>query len=86
MFVDYETAISKLIEILPFIKAVAIIEGRANVVYSTKNWDIKVGTDKFIYNWFTICDMGLKLRFSNFYKILLPKLETLRTFLRSLKF
>jgi methyltransferase (TIGR00027 family) len=48
---SYEPLIINLIKRLPFINAVAIIEGKADVVYSTKNWDITQELTNIISSW-----------------------------------
>ena len=51
MTVDYATAVYNLMHVLPFVNAVAVIEGRDEVVYSTDNWDIKLDISNVISNW-----------------------------------
>ncbi len=51
MPVDYKTRVFNLMQTLPFIKAVAVIEGIENVVYSTTNWDINIYVNKLISTW-----------------------------------
>lgn len=54
MTVDYATAVSNLMYVLPFVKAVAVIEGGDEIVYSTDNWDIKLDISNVISNWLSI--------------------------------
>jgi len=51
MPIDYESAINKLKNILPFIKSAAIVEEAGNLVYSTDNWDIKEDICKIMSLW-----------------------------------
>ncbi len=51
MPVDYKTIISNLMQDLPFISAVCVIEGKTDVVYSTNNWDIKTEIGNLISSW-----------------------------------
>jgi methyltransferase (TIGR00027 family) len=54
MPVDYQPIVSSLMEDLLFINAVAIIEGKANLVYSTKKWDIRADISEIISTWFSM--------------------------------
>ncbi len=49
--VDYETAVRNLMATEPSIIAVAVIEGKSNIVYSTDNWDISQDIDRVISSW-----------------------------------
>jgi len=51
MPVNYEILVSNLMRTLPFVNALTIIEGRAEIVYSTNNWDIKADVDEIISGW-----------------------------------
>ena len=48
---DYETAVFSLMENEPAVIAVAIVEGRADVVYSTDNWDVSPDVERVISSW-----------------------------------
>jgi hypothetical protein len=51
MPVDPETAVYNLMEKDPNIIAVAVIEGKNNIVYSTDNWDISPDLDRVLSSW-----------------------------------
>ncbi len=51
MSVNYEAILSKLKQALPYVISVALIEGKADIIYSTDNWDIKADINKLISNW-----------------------------------
>jgi hypothetical protein len=51
MQAKYETTIINLMHALPFINAVVVIEGNADIVYSTTTWDIKPDIASVISNW-----------------------------------
>ncbi len=48
---DYQTAVNNLMASEPSIIAVAIIEGKADIVYSTDNWDISADVDRVMSSW-----------------------------------
>ncbi|MFX1452015.1 MAG: class I SAM-dependent methyltransferase [Promethearchaeota archaeon] len=54
MPVDYKAILSKLMQALPYVISFAAIEGKADVVYSTDNWDIKADIDIVISNWLSL--------------------------------
>ena len=51
MLGDYETAVSNLKQVLPFINAVVVIERSNDIVYSIDNWDIKADLGKILSVW-----------------------------------
>ncbi|HUY00443.1 MAG TPA: SAM-dependent methyltransferase [Candidatus Deferrimicrobium sp.] len=51
MQAKYETTVINLMQALPFINAVVVIEGNADIVYSTASWDIKKDVASVISNW-----------------------------------
>ncbi|MHA1150016.1 MAG: hypothetical protein ACTSR8_17405 [Promethearchaeota archaeon] len=51
MPVDYETGVYNLMQAEPAIIAVAIIEGKNDIVYSTDNWDISADVGRVISGW-----------------------------------
>jgi hypothetical protein len=51
MQVDYSNMVGNLKQSEPDIEAVAIIEGRDNLVYSTENWDIREDIGKVVSIW-----------------------------------
>ena len=48
---DYESLVSNLLEIMPSIYAVAIIEENNEIVYSTDNWDISTDIENVCLCW-----------------------------------
>ncbi|MHA1282516.1 MAG: hypothetical protein ACTSQP_08395 [Promethearchaeota archaeon] len=51
MPVDYQTAVYNLMQAEPAIIAVAIIEGKDTIVYSTDNWDISADVGRVMSSW-----------------------------------
>jgi hypothetical protein len=49
--IDYESLVNNLIEIIPAIYAVAIIENNNEIVYSTDNWDISADVENVCLSW-----------------------------------
>lgn len=51
MPLDYDTLVNNLIEDIPSIYAVAIVEGENDIVYSTDNWDISTDIAHICSSW-----------------------------------
>ena len=51
MSVDYETGVYNLMQAEPAVIAVAIIEGRSDIVYTTDNWDVSGDIGRVISSW-----------------------------------
>lgn len=51
MSLDYKTHIYNLMQFVPSIWAVAIVEGENNIVYSTDNWDISADVENVCSSW-----------------------------------
>ena len=51
MYIPYDEYITNLLKIVPDIYAVAIVEGRNEIIYSTDNWDISNEIDTVSSSW-----------------------------------
>jgi methyltransferase (TIGR00027 family) len=51
MSVNYNHVVSNLMKALPFVNNVAIIEKKTEIVYSTKNWDLRADIHLIISTW-----------------------------------
>lgn len=51
MPVDYETGVYNLMQAEPAVIAVAIVEGRDEIVYTTDNWDVSADIGRVISSW-----------------------------------
>jgi len=51
MPLDYKTIISNLIQALPFINKVILIEEKGDIVFTTENWDSREDISSIIDNW-----------------------------------
>ena len=50
-YLEYETCVNNLMQLVPSIWAVAIVEGENDIVYSTDNWDICADVENVCSSW-----------------------------------